>query len=252
MPHADPSLAVLIVAASVAAVVVGFLKASVGGGIGLVLTPTLTLMLPAPVVLALVAPLMSLSDPMTLRYYWRQWDPIQLRQLLPTTMAGVLLGSVALAFLSEFWLRKAIGGIALTFALFQLILIARGRRLFNGVPHWSAGATGGFLAGLASAIAHSGGVVLGPYLIGVGLGNAAVVATGNAVVVVTNVLKLASYWAIGLLTATIIAVALAAAPLLLLGTWLGYRVNRWLPRRWFELALIAIAVAGSMRLLLAH
>jgi uncharacterized membrane protein YfcA len=248
----EPSLVLLLAAAGISAIVVGFLKASVGGGIGLVLTPTLTLVLPAPIVLALVAPLMSMSDPMALRYYWRQWDSTQLRQLLPTTIAGVLLGSVALAFLSEFWLRKAIGGIALTFALFQLVLIVRGRRLFTGVPHWSAGATGGLLAGLASAIAHSGGVVLGPYLLGVGLGNAAVVATGNAVVVVTNVLKLASYWTIGLLTGTIMAAALAASPLLLLGTWLGYRVNRWLPRRWFELALIAIAVAGSTRLLLTR
>ena len=36
----------------------GFLKTAVGGGIGLVLTPTLSLVLPAPTVLALIAPLM--------------------------------------------------------------------------------------------------------------------------------------------------------------------------------------------------
>ena len=65
-------------AACVAALVVGFLRTSVGGGIGLVLTPTLSLVLPPSVVLAMIAPLMNLSDPLALRYYWRPWDRRQL------------------------------------------------------------------------------------------------------------------------------------------------------------------------------
>jgi len=76
-----------------AALVVGFLRTSVGGGIGFALAPTLTLVLPAPVVLALIAPLMNLSDPFVLRYFWRRWDAGQLRVLLPTMLAGVVLGA---------------------------------------------------------------------------------------------------------------------------------------------------------------
>lgn len=232
-----------------AALVVGFLKAAVGGGIGLVLTPTLSLVLPAQTVLALIAPLLSFSDPMTMRYYWRQWDDRQLRQLLPTALLGVVVGSAGVAMLSEFWLRKTIGGVALTFVVVQVVLLLRGRRLFTGVPHWTAGALAGFVAGIASAVAHSGGIVFGPYLLALGLGNATVVATGSAIVVAGNAVKLASYAAIGLLTVRILVVAAIASPLLLVGTWLGYRVNRRLPRRWFEIALIAIAAAGSIRLL---
>jgi uncharacterized protein len=245
-------LSTLLAAAAVAALVVGFLKTSIGGGIGLVLTPTLSLVLPAQVVLALTAPLMNLSDPITLRYYWRRWDARQLRLLMPTTLAGIVLGAWIVAALPEVWLRRLIGLTALAFALVQLLLIRRGRSLFGADPAWPAGAGAGLLTGVASTVAHSGGVVLGLYLIGTALGPAQIVATASALVAVSNVLKLGAYWRIGFLSPSILLAALAAAPLLLAGAWLGYRVNRVLPRRVFELVLIAIAVAGSIRLLLSR
>jgi len=44
--------------------------------------------------------------------------------------------------------------------------------------------------------------------------------------------------------------SLLASPLLYVGSWLGWRVNAYLPRRWFALGLGAISVAGSIKLLL--
>jgi len=93
----EPSLVALAAAAGIAALVVGFLKTSVGGGIGLVLTPVLSLFLPAQVVLGLTAVQLNLSDPITLRYYWRQWEGRQLRLLLPTLLLGILVGGWGLA-----------------------------------------------------------------------------------------------------------------------------------------------------------
>jgi uncharacterized protein len=245
-----PDFALLVAATGVAALVVGFLRTSIGGGIGLVLTPTLSLVLPPSVVLALIAPLMNLSDPLTLRYYWRQWDRRQLVLLLPAMMVGVVLGTWALSQLSEYWLGKAIGALALCFGVLQLVLIGRNQQLFSARPHWSAGAAAGVTAGVASTVAHSGGVVVSMYLMNVHLTKAAMLATGNALYIVPNVLKLAGYWSIGFLTWSIIAAAAIAVPLLFAGAWLGYRVNQRLPRRAFELALVIIAIAGALRLLL--
>ncbi len=247
----DPSFALLASAAAVSALVVGFLKTSIGGGIGLVLTPTLTLVLPVQVVLALIAPLLTFSDPLTLAYYWRRWDGRQLRVLIPATVVGVVLGTWALALLSDFWLKKAIGGAVLIFATVQLWLRLRQRPLSSGTPRGIVRGAVGVAAGIASTVAHVGGIVLGPYLIGLGLSNAAVVATGNAVVAVSNLAKLGGYWKIGFLTRRIMAAAALSLPVLMLGTWLGYRVNQRLPRRWFELALVGIAIVGSLRLLVA-
>ena len=230
---------------------VGLLKTSIGGGIGLVLTPTLSLVLPAPVVIALITPLLNLSDPFTLKYYWRQWDRGLLRVLVPTVLVGVAVGTWVLSLLSPFSLKKTIGGAILVFVAIQLGVHGRGRAVFGDPPRRAVTGAVGLVAGVASTVAHSGGVVLGPYLVSLGLSNAAVVATANAVVAVSNVLKLVGYWQIGFLTGPILLASVLALPLLFLGTWLGYRVNRWLPRRWFALALIAVALAGALRLLLA-
>ena len=109
MSPTDHSFVVLLAVALLAALVVGFLKTSLGGGIGLVLTPTLTLVLPAPTALALIAALLLLSDPIALRLYWRVWEPRQLRLLVPMSLVGVIAGTWVLSLLSVVALRRTIG-----------------------------------------------------------------------------------------------------------------------------------------------
>ena len=243
----EPSLGTLAAATALAAFVTGFLRASVGGGIGLALTPVLSLVLPAQSALGLTGFMLNLADPFILRYYWRQWDTRQLRLILPTAVVGVLIGVWLIAGMPDHRLRKVIGAVALVLALLQLLFM---RARMQVGHHWGVGSGVGVLIGIASAVANSGGVIIGPYLAGLGLSNAAVVATGAGALLTANCLKVVSYWSIGFLTWRMVWVSLLAAPLLYLGAWLGWRVNAYLPRRWFALALIAISVAGSIKLLL--
>lgn len=171
--------------------------------------------------------------------------------LVPTVLIGVALGTWVLSLLSPLSLKKTIGVAILAFVAIQLVVRGRERAFFGDPPRRSVTGAVGLVAGVAATVAHSGGVVLGPYLVALGLANASVVATANAVVAVSNVLKLVGYWRIGFLTGPILLASVLALPLLVLGTWLGYRLNRQLPRRWFELALIAVAIAGALRLLAA-
>ena len=235
----------------VAAFVVGFLKTSVSAGTGLVLTSTLSLVLPAPLVLGLISPLMLMSDPIAMRFYWRQWDTRQLWLLVPASSVGMLAGTWALTLLSELWLRRTIGLVALGLALLQLAVTGRARPLFGERPHWLIGVIVGVVTGIASIIAHSGGIVSALYLLGAGLAPAPLIATVNAVYALTNLVKVVLYWKIGFLTQLALMTDLLALPIVLLGGWLGYRLNRVLPRRAFELIILAIAIAGALRLLLA-
>jgi hypothetical protein len=244
-----PDTITLAVVAAVAALVVGVLRTSVGGGIGVTLTPILILFMPAPTVLGLIGLLVILSDPISLRYFWRQWDGAQLRLLMPASVVGVLVGAFVLAGLPERQLKHLIGLAALTLALAQLPwLLARVRRVHE-LP-LPVGLLVGFVSGIASVIAHSGGIIATPYLAARGLSNAQVVGTYTPIQAVANVVKIAAYWSIGFLDDRLIIISLAMLPLLYAGSWLGFRVNAWLPRRAFALAMIVIAVAGSLRLLL--
>jgi hypothetical protein len=234
----------------VAAFVVGFLKTSVSAGTGLVLTSTLSLVLPAPLVLGLISPLMLMSDPIAMRFYWRRWDTRQLWLLVPTSMFGMVAGTWALTLLSELWLKRTIGVAALALALLQLALTGRARPLFGERPHWLIGVAVGVVTGIASIVAHSGGMVSALYLLGTGLAPAPLIATVNAVYALTNLVKVLLYWRIGFLTRVALMTDVLALPILLLGGWLGFRLNRILPRRAFELAILAIAIASALRLLL--
>lgn len=240
----------LVVIACVAATIVGFFKVSLAGGAGLVLATTLTVFIPARVVLGLAAPMLSFADPIALRCYWRQWDRRQLVLLVPPTCAGVALGVWGLAALSDFWLTKTIGALALGFAVLQLLLRTGDRLLVSAHPHWATGAVAGLVTGVASAIAHLGSSVLSLYMMSLRLSNAAFVATVTLTFTLVNVFKVWAYWQVGIVTPGILGAAVLSLPFLVAGGLLGYRLNRVLPRRWFELLLIGIAIAGSLDLLL--
>ena len=80
-------------------------------------------------------------------------------------------------------LRKVIGAVALVLAVLQLVFM---RAKIHVGHHWGVGSGIGVLIGMASAVANSGGTIIGPYLAGLGLSNAAVVATGAGALVTAN------------------------------------------------------------------
>ena len=241
----------LVGIACAAALVTGFLRNAVGGGIGLALTPVLTIVLPPQPVLAMIGLLLLLSDPISLWLYWRRWDGAEARRLVPAMLVGIALGGWLVAGLSATSLRQVIGGAALLFGSVQLAVMLRGGTR-SVAPSAAPVAVGvGLAAGVASTVAHSGGVVLGLYLIGRPLSSAGVVATGTLAYAMSDVVKVGTYVAIGWVTVPLLIATAAATPLLYLGSWLGYRLNARLPRRAFALTLIVIALAGALRLLLS-
>ncbi len=241
----------LVGIACAAALVTGFLRNAVGGGIGLALTPVLTIVLPPQPVLAMIGLLLLLSDPISLWLYWRRWDGAEARRLIPTMLVGIVLGGWLVAGLSATALRQAIGAAALLFGSAQLALTLRGAPS-SAAPTSPPVAMGvGLVAGVASTVAHSGGVVLGLYLVGRPLSSAGVVATGTLAYAISDVVKVGTYAAIGWVTPPLLLATVAATPFLYFGSWLGYRLNTRLPRRAFALTLIVIALAGALRLLLS-
>jgi uncharacterized membrane protein YfcA len=236
--------------ASGAALVTGFLRNAVGGGIGLALTPVLTLILPPQPVLALIGLLLLLSDPISLWLYWRRWDGAEARRLVPAMVVGIALGGWLVAQLSGPALKRTIGAAALLFGAVQLVALLRARAPASGTPSTAMGVGVGLAAGVASTVAHSGGVVLGLYLVGRPLTNAAIVATGTVAYSLSDVMKVGTYWLIGWVTVPLVLATLASTPLLYLASWVGYRLNARLPRRAFALGLVAIAWAGAVKLLL--
>jgi uncharacterized protein len=230
----------------------GFLIRTFGQGIGIILTPLLTLAFAPRFALGLLAFYSSLASLGMARQVWSKWDRKVTYAVLPGQIGGVLLGTWILLVLPEEKLRWFIGLLCLLFALHRTYVELRGpipqarRRL---LPLW-LGTLMGVASGISSALANAGGVILSLFLHSQNFHKTVLLATLWIVFFVLNPLKVVVYWQTGILAPSTLVTGLIGLPAL----WAGLRVGAWtherLPGRVFNLVILAIALAGSLRLLM--
>ena len=108
----------------------------------------------------------------------------------------------------------------------------------------------GGASGIASALANSDGVVLALFLHSQNFHKTVMLATLWIVFFVLNPFKVVVYWQSGILTTPTLVTGLIGLPVL----WFGLRVGAWthdkLSGRSFNLIILGIALAGSIRLLM--
>ena len=119
--HANPKIMTIITdplfyALAIPAVI--FLGLSKGGfsGIGMVSTPLLALMMPPLEAAAILLPIILLQDVLSCWIYRRDWDPWNLKVMLPGGAIGVGAAWLLAAYVSDGAIRLLVGLIALGFA----------------------------------------------------------------------------------------------------------------------------------------
>lgn len=239
------NVAVVVLVSAVA----GVFKVAFGLGAGAFLTPVLALVLPPKLAIGLMWPVMFVTDLSALRHHWRKWDTRHVLVLLPTCLLGVVAGSLFLAWAPSWVVRKTIGVIALAFCGVQLLRMGRAASgPSHPMPTWG-GWIVGFVAGLTTSIAHSGGIVMSIYLLTVGLTKNRFIATLVSIFFASNLLKFPLYWQTGILTMPALLTGLALTPAMLLGGRFGMSVNRRLSVAQFTRFVVAIIGSAGMLLL---
>jgi len=229
----------------------GFLVRTFGQGIGIILTPLLTLAFAPRFALGLLAFYSVLASVGMAREVWNKWDRRTTFAVLPGQIAGMLFGVWIVVMLPEAKLSLIIGALCLLFALHRTYVELRGTLLKpRHLPMW-LGIVMGCASGLSSALANSGAVVLALFLHSQNFHKTVLLATLWIVFFVLNPFKVVAYFQAGILTTPTLVTGLIGLPLL----WLGLRVGSWthdkLPGRAFNLIILGIALAGSLRLVLA-
>jgi uncharacterized membrane protein YfcA len=228
--------------------VAGFIKCGFGVGAGIAVLPFVSMIVTPREALALMAPIMFLTDVVTLHRYWGCWDRDKLLLLIPGACLGIISGTIFLAGASTPILRLIIGCIALSFVVLNLWR-RRSAVMELSLPP-AVAVVAGLAAGLLGALAHASGTVLTIYLLTVGLTKRTFVATLAGVFLFSDAFKVIMYSLYGLLTLPVILSGLAALPLMLLGGHCGRLMNNWLSEQAFQRAInIALLVAGSVLLL---
>lgn len=224
--------------ATAAVLLIGISKGGFGGGLGVVSTPLLALIMPVADAAALLLPILIAADIYNTYRYREHVDRLNLVIHLPWALLGVVLGSLAFNYLAdnERLFKIVLGCVSLAFVVYQggrgLIFGRLDKFVYPRYVQYTLGAITGF----TSTIAHVGGPPLTISLLPQKLPRQTYVGTFLIFFLILNVVKLIPYGYLGLLRVGNLALTLILLPVVFVGAVIGI----WLNKRFNETAFQAI------------
>jgi len=230
--------------AAAAVILIGFSKAGLGGGTGILATPLMILALGPKTALGAMLPLLILCDWGSCLTHYKHWQWQPVLKLLPTSIAGIAVGSFFLGKLDGLWLERIVGGLCISFCLIQWLQIHPGDRIqsfWNKIRHLILGG----LTGLSSTLAHAAGPVGAMYLLSFQFTPRVFVATSVLTFTLINLLKLPTYWGLGLIQSESLATSLKLVAFIPLGILLGVMtLKRLNPDRFKRIIYVILFLSG--------
>lgn len=203
-----------------------FLGISKGGfgGVGMVATPMVALVLPPLEAAALLLPILILQDMISCWVYRREWDPWNLKVLLPGAMLGIGLAWAIAVHVSDAFIRLTVGLIGLAFVFNAWM---KREMPAPAAPTVSGGLFWGAVAGFTSTLSQAGGPPFQVFVLPQRLSKLAFVGTSTLFFTAVNAAKVVPYFALGQFSAKNLATSAALMPLAIAANMLGV----WLVRR---------------------
>lgn len=232
-----------------AAFLTGLSKGGLGGALGAIVTPLLALVLPAQAALGLALPLLISGDICALYAHWRKWDKDIIWAILPASIAGVIVGTLAITSVSPTALQHALGVIAVLYTGYKLWERRSGKIRDQKLPGWQAHILGA-LSGVGSAVANAGSPVFTIYLLTLRVTPSVFIATSVLYFAVLNATKIPVYLSAHLLTPETILAVVWAIPVVPFGIWTGLLLDKHIDVRTFEnIILVLLALTGVLLVL---
>lgn len=234
-----------------AALAVGVTKTAMPA-LGTIPVALFAAVLPAKESTGAVLGLLIVGDVVAVSIYHSHADWGALRKLIPSVLAGVLLGVAVLRFADDEAVRRIIGGILVFLVL--LSTVPRARRGSGGEPRPVPPALAllfGPLGGFTTMVANAAGPVMSLYFVAARFPVSTLLGTAAWFFLLVNAMKLPFSIALGLITAQSLLTNLLLVPALLVGALLGRTVARRISPRWFERVVLVVTLASGASLLLA-
>lgn len=225
------------------ALLIGFGKSGVPGGLGMLAVPLMALTMPVPQAAAIALPLLTVGDVFGLAALVRERDRAALAVLLPSGLVGIAVGWWLFGVASPRVMATFVGVITLAFVAQRLLL--QPAREARTPPRW-VGWLAGTVSGITSFATHAGGPPVAFYLLPMKLAPTVFAATSAVFFAAINASKWVPYATLGLIDWTNMGTALVLAPVAALGVWIGVKLLRRLPPLWFyRLVTVGLLATGS-------
>lgn len=213
-----------------AVLLMGVSKSGFGAGFGSLCVPLMAIAVGVPRAAAIFMPVLLLSDVLGLAAFRRDFDRALLRLLLPWGLLGIAVGTALFGITPPRVVAGVVGACTLLFLLQRLLFPPRADT--PPPPPWLGRALA-VVAGFTSFVAHAGGPPINAYLIPQRLSPVVFTATLAVLFFVLNLSKWGPYAWLGLIDMRNMLTSLVLLPLVPVGVWVGVRVARRIPQRWF-------------------
>ncbi|MEM7333145.1 MAG: sulfite exporter TauE/SafE family protein [Chloroflexota bacterium] len=245
---------VVWITAVVAVIIIGISKAGFGGGVGVIATPLLALVLPVAESAALLLPILIGADILTISHYKEQFDREIIKILLPGAIVGIIFGGLFFNLLSE---REAIikigvGIIAIGFVLYQGTKLLIQKKLESYKPADATGISLGIITGFISTLAHVGGPPYSVYVLPQNLPRNIFVGTTTLFFFIINVLKLIPYSLLGLIQSGNLIAMVFLIPAAFIGVRLGVWMNKRVDQTVFNSVIYLFLLLTGIQLILGR
>lgn len=224
-----------------AVLITGISKGGFGGGLGLLAVPMMAFVISPVQAAAIMLPILCFMDIFgVLRFrQYASWHHLSI--LLPSALAGIVIGTFSFHYLNDAQIKLMIGVIALAFVANYL----RGKQQVpTGNPLWRGGFWG-MIGGFTSFGVHAGGAPLNIYLLPLKLEKSVFVGTTVIFFTTVNYTKLIPYFWLGQFTEDNLLTALVLAPLVPLGVYMGSYLHHRMDDRWFyRSCYLLLSLAG--------
>tara|TARA_R100000365_G_scaffold3226_1_gene10213 strand:- start:1017 stop:1751 length:735 start_codon:yes stop_codon:yes gene_type:complete len=239
------ALAWVVLAAG--AVIIGLSKVALPGA-GTIAVVLFASALPAKQSTGTVLLLLIVGDALALLAYRRHADVRALLRLIPTVIAGILVGTLFLAFASDQWVRRTMGVILLV--VIAVTLWRRSRTDDDAVPGTVAAGFYGVLGGFTTMVANAAGPVMSMYFLAARLPVQVFLGTAAWFFAAVNVAKVPFSVGLGLITPAGLLIDLILVPAVVVGALVGRRIASVISQRLFEQIVIVLTVVGAVYLLI--
>ncbi|GLT23894.1 UPF0721 transmembrane protein [Zoogloea oryzae] len=232
---------------AVAILLTGISKSGLGGALGGLAVPFMSLWMSPRDAVAVMLPVLIAMDLFGIRAWRGKADWAELRLLLPASLVGIALGTLAFGVMSDRMVKGAVGLIAVVFAADRLLRKPKAEAHTAPLPRLAR--LCGVGAGFTSTLAHAGGPPLMIYLLTRGLPRQAFAATSVFFFAALNLAKLPFYLGLDLFTRDTLVMSAMLLPLVPVGVWTGMRLLQRIPERPFYLLATAALGLSGLKLL---
>ncbi|HEY5717692.1 MAG TPA: sulfite exporter TauE/SafE family protein [Motiliproteus sp.] len=228
-----------------AVLIVGISKGGLGGGLGMLAVPLMSMAISPFQAAAIMLPILIVMDMVSLWGFRGRYDRDNLLIIVPAAIVGIVIAALTFRYLSEADIKLLIGSIAILFSANFFY-----KRLRHGTqpPRPASlvrGSLWGALAGFTSFSVHAGGPPLNIYLLPQKLEKTLFAGTTVIFYAVINLVKVLPYLMLGQFTSANLTTSLALVALapigVYIGIWLHHRINE---QRFYLLCYLLLLLTG--------